>query len=201
MKYVKLYTDALSSYKRLSDTEFGRAIRALLQYVEDGTEASLPGKESIMFDVLREQVERDKAAYNTRVENGSKGGRKAKPKETEPNRKNRMVNSVTETTYDKEEEYMPPYSPPEGDDDDELLLIARRHQEVFDKAKDCGFSVNTADLDRLTALVSVHGPDAVLDALDACVESQAVNFRYLRAVLGDKPNTQPSQPQYQRLFP
>ena len=185
MKYVKLYTDALSAYKRLSDTEFGRAIRALLQYVEDGTEVSLPGKESIMFDVLREQVERDKAAYNTRVENGSKGGRKAKPKETEPNRKNRTVNSVTETTYDKDKEYITPYSPPTGDED-ELLALSALHQQVFDKARACGLGGSTATLDRLTELISVHGAEAVLSALDACVEANVPKLSYLRAVLAGR---------------
>ena len=89
MNYVKLHTDALLAYKRLSDTEFGRAVRAVLQYVEDGTEPNLPGKESIMFDVLREQVERDRKSYDKKVaaqrENGSKGGRprkNQKPTET-----------------------------------------------------------------------------------------------------------------------
>lgn len=202
MNYVKIYVDALYAYKRLSDTEFGRAIRALLQYVEDGTEANLPGKESIMFDVLREQVKRGEAAYETKVNNGKKGGR---PRKTEENRKNLPVISETEENRKnqyKEKEYIPPYNPPTGDnDEDELLAISARHQDVFDKAKDCGFTANTADLDRLTDLIASHGPDAVLDALDACVESQAVNFRYLRAVLGGKPKEQPSQLQYQRLYP
>lgn len=190
MKYVKLYTDALYAYKRLSDTEFGRAIRALLQYVEDGTEASLPGKESIMFDVLREQVERDKAVYNTRIENGSKGGRKPKsekPKETESNRKNRTVNSVTETTYDKDKDiYIPPYNPPKGeteDDDDELIALSEKHNAVFDRARECGFDTNTATIHRLTELISVHGPDKVISALDDCVEHGAKSLAYLRKVL------------------
>ena len=79
MNYLMLYVDTLRQYKRLSDTEFGRAIRAVLQYLEDGTEASLPGKECIMYDVLREQTERDRKSYEKKMaaqrENGSKGGR------------------------------------------------------------------------------------------------------------------------------
>ena len=43
MNYLMLYVDTLRQYKRLSDTEFGRAIRAVLQFLEDGTEANLPG--------------------------------------------------------------------------------------------------------------------------------------------------------------
>ncbi len=210
MKYVKLYTDALYAYKRLSDTEFGRAIRALLQYVEDGTEASLPGKESIMFDVLREQVERDKAVYNTRIENGAKGGRKPKsekPKETESNRKNRTVNSVTETTYDKDKDiYIPPYNPPKGEEDaEEEALIAQSAllNEVFDKAERSGFSQNDASRDMFVGYLHKYGKDVLFFAIDECVKSQVINFRYLEKVLKGKlkPTPQTEQPQYQRLFP
>lgn len=203
MKYVKIYTDALYAYRRLSDTEFGRAMRAVLQYVEDGTEPNLPGKESMMFDVLREQVKRDQRAYDTKVQNGSKGGRPPK----NGNRKNRPVISETEKTEhnqdkDKDKEDIPPT--PQGDDDEEeLLAINEGHQRVFDKARDCGFDVNTATLDRLTSLIAVHGSDAVIAALDECVDSQAVNFRYLRAVLTGEKKQPPSSagPKVQRLFP
>lgn len=188
MNYVKLYTDALYSYKRLSDTEFGRAMRAVLQYAVDGTEPNLPGKESIMFDVLREQVERDRAAYNTKVENGKKGGRPPKKKE---NLKNRPVISESEKTErnqdkDKDKEYIPPYNPPKGeddDDDDDLLLIAQQSNQVYDRAKECGFASDTATLDRLTDLISQYGHQAVLDGLDQCVEYGAKNLAYLRKVV------------------
>lgn len=185
MNYVKLYTDALYSYKRLSDTEFGRALRAVLQYAEDGTEPNLPGKECIMFDVLREQVERDKAAYNTKVENGKKGGRPPKKKE---NLKNRPVipdSEKTERNQDKDkEEYIPPYNPPTGDDDDDdLLLIAQQNNAVYDRAKECGFATDTATLHRLTELISMHGHQAVLDGLDQCVEYGAKSLAYLRKVV------------------
>lgn len=188
MNYVKLYTDALYAYKRLSDTEFGRALRAVLQYAEDGTEPNLPGKECIMFDVLREQVERDRAAYNTKVENGKKGGRPPKKKE---NRKNRPVISDSEKTernQDKDkEEYIPPYNPPKGeDDDDDLLLIAQKNNQVYDRAKECGFASDTATLDRLTDLISQFGHQAVLDGLDQCVEYGAKSLAYLRKVVSGK---------------
>lgn len=191
MHYVKLYTDALYAYKRLSDTEFGRALRAVLQYAEDGTEPNLPGKECIMFDVLREQVERDRAAYNTKIENGKKGGRPPKKKE---NLKNRPVISDSEKTErnqdkDKEEEYIPPYNPPSGEDDDEddLLLIAQQNNQVYDRAKECGFATDSATLDRLTDLIAQFGHQAVLDGLDRCVEYGAKKLAYLRKVLDGKP--------------
>ena len=185
MNYVKLYTDALYAYKRLSDTEFGRALRAVLQYAEDGTEPNLPGKECIMFDVLREQVERDRAAYNTKVENGKKGGRPPKKKENLKNRPVISDSEKTERNQDKDkEEYIPPYNPPKGeDDDDDLLLIAQQNNRGYDRAKECGFATDSATLDRLTDLIAKHGHQAVLDGLDQCVEYGAKNLAYLRKVI------------------
>lgn len=197
MNYVKLHTDALYAYRRLSDTEFGRAVRAVLQYTEDGTEPNLPGKESIMFDVLREQVERDRKSYDKKAsaqrENGSKGGRprkNEKPKETHGFLENPTKPNETQKTQEKEKEkeYISPLPPYDDDDgeDDALLLIARQHDRVFDRAKECGFDTNTAALDRLTDLISVHGADAVLAALDDCVEHGARTIAYLRKVLENK---------------
>ena len=189
MNYVKLYTDALYAYKRLSDTEFGRALRAVLQYAEDGTEPNLPGKECIMFDVLREQVERDRAAYNTKIENGKKGGRPPKKNENLKNRPVISDSEKTERNQDKDkEEYIPLYNPPKGeDDDDDLLLIAQQNAAVYDRAKECGFATDSATLDRLTDLIAKYGHQAVLDGLDQCVEYGAKSLAYLRKVLDGKP--------------
>lgn len=204
MNYVKIYVDALYAYKRLSDTEFGRAIRALLQYVEDGTEANLPGKESIMFDVLREQVKRGEAVYETKVNNGKKGGR---PRKTEENRKNLPVISETEENRKnqyKEKEYIPPYNPPTGDkDEDEEAMLAQNAllNEVYDRARESGFQINQASMKLFADYLHDYGKDSVFYALSECVKSQAINFRYLDTVLCNKPKSQPSQPQYHRLFP
>lgn len=192
MNYLMLYVDTLRQYKRLSDTEFGRAIRAVLQFLEDGTEVNLPGKECIMYDVLREQTERDRKSYEKKMaaqrENGSKGGRPRKNTETQEKPKNPWVFSETQEsqkTQEKEkEEYIPPYNPPKGeDDDDDLLLIAKQNDHVYDRAKECGFASDTATLDRLTDLIAKHGHQAVLDGLDQCVEYGAKNLAYLRKVV------------------
>ena len=197
MNYLMLYVDTLRQYKRLSDTEFGRAIRAVLQFLEDGTEANLPGKECIMYDVLREQTERDRKSYEKKMaaqrENGSKGGRPRKKAETQENPKNPWVFSETQEsqkTQEKEkEEYIPPYNPPTGEiggSEDELLAISEQNNRVYDKAQACGFVCNMATLDRLTALIASHGADSVFSALDECVKAQASNFRYLEKVLENK---------------
>ena len=210
MNYLMLYVDTLRQYKRLSDTEFGRAIRAVLQYLEDGTEASLPGKECIMYDVLREQTERDRKSYEKKMaaqrENGSKGGRPRKNTQTQEKPNNPWVFSETQEKpnnpwvfsetqesqktqeKEKEKEYIPPYNPPKGveDDEDDLLLIAQQNNAVYDRAKECGFATDTATLDRLTDLIAQFGHQAVLDGLDQCVEYGAKNLAYLRKVVSGK---------------
>lgn len=196
MNYVKLHTDALLAYKRLTDTEFGRAVRAILQYAEDGTEANLPGKESIMYDVLREQVERDRKSYDKKVkalsENGSKGGRPRK--DGKPNKSKCFLENQTKANEskksqekEKEKEYITPLPPFGGEDgEDKLMLIAQANQAVYDRAQECGFAVNTATLDRLTSLISDYGTGAVLSALDECVEHGAKSLAYLRKVLENR---------------
>ena len=213
MNYVKIHVDALFAYRRLTDTEFGRAIRCILQYVEDGTDPNLPGKEGIMYDVLREQVDRDREAYDKRVaaqtENGKKGGRPrknasqernpTKPNETQQNPWVSKKPNETPKTQEKEKEYIlsSPLPPSKGggeDDDDDLLLIARRNDAVFEAAKHAGFDLTGTTLDKLTDLISVHGPDAVERGIDSCAEYGAKSLAYLRKVLEGtpKPSSKPS---------
>ena len=71
----------------------------------------------------------------------------------------------------------------EEDDDDDLLLIAQQNNQVYDRAKECGFASDTVTLDRLTDLISRFGHQAVLDGLDQCVEYGAKNLAYLRKVI------------------
>lgn len=198
MNYLMLYVDTLRQYKRLSDTEFGRAIRAVLQFLEDGTEANLPGKECIMYDVLREQTERDRKSYEKKMaaqrENGSKGGRPRKNTETQEKPKNPWVFSETQEsqkTQEKEkEEYIPPYNPPNGgmdEDEEELLAQNALLNEVYDQARDSGFMINQASMKLFADYLHDYGKETVFYALSECVKSQAINFRYLETILKAQP--------------
>lgn len=203
MNYVKLFVDTLRQYKRLSDAEFGRALRAVLKYLEDGTEVMMPGKECIMYDVLREQVERDRKSYEKKVEaqrkNGLKGGR---PRKNPLTNENPWVNEKPNVSQEKEKEKEESSSAGAGFiADDEAAQIMTGHQQVFDEAHRWGFPANTGTFDALTALISQYGVDRLLAAVRDCGEHGAPKLPYLRKVLdgGVKPTPQ-QEPRMQRLF-
>ena len=203
MNYVKIHLDALLAYRRLTDTEFGRAIRCVLQYMADGTDPNLDGKVGIMYDVLREQVDRDRKAYDKRVaaqtENGKKGGRPRKntahdknPKEPNETQQKPWVfekPNETQKTQEKEKEYMPPCIPPAGGSgggfmtEEEAQSISARLGEVYEEAERCGFSSSQRVLDELTALAAEHGAERVCDAIRIASDRGKPNLGYLRGIL------------------
>lgn len=86
--FLKVYFDFDEKTDELSDAEKGRLLLALYRYAMTGQKPSLSGNERFLFSVFKSEVDRDIAAYNTKVENGNKGGRPTdeKPNETENNR-------------------------------------------------------------------------------------------------------------------
>jgi len=97
--HLKVYFDFEEKTKELTDDEKGRLLLAMLRYAKDGTEPQMTGNERFLFPVFRVQVDEDIKAYDTKVSNGSRGGRPivndkpeitennlSKPKETERNR-------------------------------------------------------------------------------------------------------------------
>ena len=97
--HLKVYFDFEAKAKELEEPEKGRLLLAMLRYAKDGTEPDMIGNERFLFPVFKAQIDEDIRTYDTKVTNGSKGGRpvinpkpeetennRKKPKETEPNR-------------------------------------------------------------------------------------------------------------------
>ncbi len=76
MKYLKVFTDFLEVAAPLSDGAVGRLFRAMLRYALDGTEPELKGKERVLWTVARQNIDREVAAYKTKVEADRRNGRK-----------------------------------------------------------------------------------------------------------------------------
>lgn len=77
--YLKLFVDCLEKYRKLNDTEFGRLIRAALHYKANGGEVKLTGREELLWDGFKLDIDRDNRKYEEisliNSENGKKGGR------------------------------------------------------------------------------------------------------------------------------
>lgn len=124
-KYLKIFTDAETKYQKLSDAEFGRLIRAGLHYKETGEEIELTGRESLLWDGMKLDIDKDNAKYNSlcaaRSEAGQKGAA-ARWQTDGKNGKSHLPYGKNGQEEDKEEDkdILPPISPngdipPKGD--------------------------------------------------------------------------------------
>lgn len=103
-KYVKVYYDWITATAMLSAAEKGRLIDAMVTYAECGEIVTLSGGEKYLFPMFQAQIDRDSISYQSKVENGQKGGL-AKVSETKRNlAKLSEIKQDKEKDKDKEEE-------------------------------------------------------------------------------------------------
>ena len=87
MKYLKIFTDFIEVVEPLSNDERGRLFMAMLGYALDGSQHTLTGNERFVWTVAKQHIDREAAAYKTKVEAGREAGRRsgeARRKQTEP---------------------------------------------------------------------------------------------------------------------
>lgn len=190
-EYFCAYHSMLGAMRKLSDAECGRLFRALLAYSSGEQLDNLQGREELLFDVFAQQIDRDAEKYKAKCE-------------TNRTNRQRSIAMDNDRHQDKEKDKEESSSPHAGlMDDDEAEVLIAGHQQVFDAAHRAGFPSDTATLDRITGLIADHGADAVLGALDVCVDQGVKKISYLRSVLanGSKPRPSPrEEPRLQRLF-
>lgn len=93
--HLKVYFDFEAKTAEYSDEEKGRLLLAMLRYARDGEEQTLTGNERFVFPVFRAQIDEDIKAYDTKVLNGSRGGRPVMNKEPEETENNRNKPEIT----------------------------------------------------------------------------------------------------------
>lgn len=102
---IKVFPDASETVDLLSDAEAGRLFKSLLHYI-NGTNDELPGKEMLVYTMLKKQYDRDLAGYqdylDTQRENGKKGGRPKKPMGFSENPNNPRVFNAQKKTLEVE---------------------------------------------------------------------------------------------------
>ena len=87
--HVKVYFDFEIKAKELTEEEKGRLLLGMLRYAKEGSEPEMTGNERFLFPVFKAQIDEDIKVYDTKVANGSRGGRPVsavKPEETGRNR-------------------------------------------------------------------------------------------------------------------
>lgn len=117
-KYLKIYTDAEQKYQKLSDAEFGRLIRAGLHYKETGEEIELTGRESLLWDGLKLDIDRDNEKYDSLCTTRSEAGKRGAAARWQNNGKNGKSHlpygkngQDKDKDKDKDKDYIPPISP------------------------------------------------------------------------------------------
>lgn len=78
--YLKLFVDCLEKYQKLNDTEFGRLVRAALRYKATGAEPDDLGREALLWDGMRLDIDRDNESYRSTVSARSEAGKKGAAK-------------------------------------------------------------------------------------------------------------------------
>lgn len=71
-----LFFDALEEYRELTDEQFGRLIRAGLNFGSTGEEIELPAPEKYLYPGLRLKISRDQEKYRSVCEKRAEAARK-----------------------------------------------------------------------------------------------------------------------------
>ena len=74
--YLKLFVDSIEKYRKLNDAEFGRLVRAALAYKATGAEANLMGREELLWDGMKLEIDRDNKKYADVASERSVAGKK-----------------------------------------------------------------------------------------------------------------------------
>lgn len=115
-KYLKIFTDAETKYQKLSDAEFGRLIRAGLHYKETGEEIELTGRESLLWDGMKLDIDKDNAKYSSLCAARSEAGHKGAAARWQTDSKNSKSHlpygkNSQDKEEDKDKDILPPISP------------------------------------------------------------------------------------------
>ena len=113
MAFFKLYSDMEQLFEPYSMEERGKLFTALMTYAYHGEDTVFSGNERFLWPVLRRHLDACAVKSQKNTENGSKGGRPRKAKETEqiPNKTDENPEKANETEEkpikekEKEKEY------------------------------------------------------------------------------------------------
>lgn len=196
MEYFCFYHSYRKTLRRLSDSEVGRLVRALVEYSETGQEQELNGREQMAFDFIATDIDRAKENYYAKCdknrENGEKGGRPKKPDGLEKTEKTERFLEKPKKPKEKEkakekakekEKISPPLPPSLGGCGPELNAVfsdwLAYKAEKRQAYKPTGLKTLIAQVE---AAAKEYGEDAVAALIRECMASnwQGIIFDRLK---------------------
>lgn len=196
--FLRVFFDFEERTESLSDTERGRLLLCMLRYAKTGETPAMSGTERILWPVFKVEIDKEIAVYNTRVDNGSRGGRPPKnktkesqtePKKTEENRTETEINrnrqeeeqeEEQEDLYDDDEDDDNRARTREGTDGTAWYMIESGFRRSFGRAP------TKTETDRLTLAAGMMGFSPEMICL-ACEKAAAYGartpVRYITAIL------------------
>lgn len=190
--YLKLFVDSLERYQKLSDGEFGRLVRAALQYKADGTEPDNLGRESLLWDGMKIDIDRDNEAYQNlakiRSDAGKLGGRPKKADVNTEKQKKQKVFSESKKSQDKDKDKE---EDKDNDDYRRLRACAREgddclsdeEKEILDYCHDLIGTFTPAQDRKVLAAAAGMSADSAIDAICIAYERGARTPDYVIATL------------------
>lgn len=190
-KYLKVFVDWLERYRKLSDAEFGRLVRAAIAYKATGNQPNLSGREELLFDGIKLDIDRDQAKYDSTCSSRSEAGKKGAQSrwQNDKNSKCHLPSGKNDQDKDKDQEDIVPRA--RGNDngawlsDEEAAALEADLDAVLTEAQAIGIPMSQRDMDRGTSLVADYSAGWVLEALKRAVDAPgtARSWRYVEAIL------------------
>ncbi len=104
MKYLKIFTDFLEIAEGLSDNTLARLFRAMLAYALNDTEPAFKGNERALWLMVRQSIDREKEAYEAKVDSMERCREAKKQKEIKQKSMQPPKLSTEDKDKDKEKE-------------------------------------------------------------------------------------------------
>ena len=184
--YLKLFVDCLEKYQKLNDTEFGRLVRAALRYKATGAEPDELGREALVWDGMRLDIDRDNESYtatcSARAEAGRKGAEARWQNHSKNSKNGKSHLPYSKNGQDKEEDK-------DKDKDKDKAASAANAREaalssVLSHYQDCITPTPPSTVAQLLiAYTDELGADVVIHAIDEAVNQRKLTWSYIQAIL------------------
>lgn len=189
--YAALPHEYLEEMDILSDAEFGRLCRALLQYSMDGKEGQLEGAEKVLWKRVKKQEDRFKESYEEQIQSRKNAGKKGAEKRwrgmaddsTAIANDGKAITGIADDGKNGYTETETETPPPDGGRSTRDPAIAAVMNAYLDKINP---QLSERSRDELVGFVEAMGAECCLRAIDIALDAKKANWPYIRAILQSK---------------